>query len=375
MADVYSLATVTILAAAADHCNGGLAYGTACRIFDGSEEARQLVQLDLTGGLLLEGETRTLAPKTAINTRAWTLQEQILSLRILLFTSNGLGWLRGRGRVLPPGSKRDIPGKYNPLLFLRKEEPLQKLSQDLMSSYTRRKLSKPEDKLPALATVARTIHTLKHVNYLAGLWEENLLAQLTWKTNDTSVIPRAAKRRPPGYRAPSWSWMSLDAAVSLRHEQLDADNPRLASKIESCCVSLVDPKNPFGQVMGGVLTIRGPTVRVTRVQGEGNVPSDSGPECYAMFGQREYQLGHALFDTPRDEAETRLALEASLTHIVALFIRHNSKTNDTYGLILSATSKEKGNQYRRIGALHWGNWRPDPRIPSKKLPFDRVMII
>jgi hypothetical protein len=373
MADVYSLATVTISATAADNCNGGLSYGTACRISFGKGEKRQQVQLDLSRDPLWGEETRTFAAKTAINTRAWTLQEHILSSRVLIFTAKGLGWLCAGGNVSPPGNRTHISQNYDFQLVTRKKEPLRMLWDPLVSNYTRRKLSKPEDKLPAFAAVARTIHELKGDKYLAGLWEQDLQAHLMWTTN-VSGIPRVAQRRPPEYRAPSWSWMSLDAAVSSPYELIQTT--RWQSEIESCYVSPANPDDPFGQVTDSILTIRGPMVRMTRIQGEGDPLSYRWPECYAVFRRREYRLGDAVFDTPQDEAEARRALEESTAPIVALFIRYTTESI-IYAIILTPTGEEPV-RYRRIGAVKWdeaGMWGPNKRIWNEKLPLSTVVII
>ncbi|KAK4449816.1 heterokaryon incompatibility protein-domain-containing protein [Podospora aff. communis PSN243] len=372
MADVYSLATVTISATASDHCNGGLAYGMACRVAIGSGKARQLVQLDLTTdgrGYMLE-ETRGLGARTAIITRAWTLQEHVLSSRILYFTAYGLQWECEGAYVGSPGGRWHTSPKYNLKIFVRKKEPFRRLWADLVANYTLRKLSNSEDKLPAFAAVAKTMHILSGDTYLAGLWKRDLIAHLLWTTKVYGDL-RGAQERPVAYRAPSWSWMSLDAAVSLEYklDQMEV------SVIESCHVTPVNPEDPFGQVTGGVLIMRGPTARITRIR---------GLRIYTNFKQSEYRLGEAVFDTPRDESEARQALEGTTSDIVAIVLQYRRQGN-TYALMLAPVTEQgqPTQRYRRIGVVTWfkevayareSDWKME-EVPTDKLPVRKFVII
>ena len=77
----------------------------------------------------------------------------------------------------------------------------------LMNEYSRRQLSHSSDRLQAIQGIATEFqHRLKD-NYLAGLWEGDLVRSLVWRTfyEDASV--------PDYSRAPSWSWASLDSGI------------------------------------------------------------------------------------------------------------------------------------------------------------------
>jgi hypothetical protein len=76
----------------------------------------------------------------------------------------------------------------------------------LVWMYTYKNLSVPGDKLVALSGVAK--YVMSHVRdvYVAGMWRRNLERALLW-TQDTPGS------RPLEYRAPSWSWASVDGVI------------------------------------------------------------------------------------------------------------------------------------------------------------------
>lgn len=77
--------------------------------------------------------------------------------------------------------------------------------------FTERVLTVTSDRLIALAGIAKVIGQALNEEYCAGLWQRNLAVDLCW----FSLDPRGLKPRPGGYRAPSWSWASLDGRCRL----------------------------------------------------------------------------------------------------------------------------------------------------------------
>lgn len=142
----------------------------------------------------------------------------------------------------------------------------------VVAEYSRRKLTFPEDKLPALAGLAR--HLVNTTNarqsdgeakpqipnggYLAGLRWDNLIDDLCW-----SLDRHAPKgERPHRYRAPSWSWASIDGCI----EYNSACRPHLAVARDAH-VDLDTAENPLGKVNGGWLYME--ALRLTPVLPEG----------------------------------------------------------------------------------------------------------
>ncbi|KAI1107030.1 HET-domain-containing protein [Jackrogersella minutella] len=127
--------------------------------------------------------------------------------------------------------------------------------------YTIRGLTVASDKLPALGGVAEQFARATGDRYLAGLWRASLLPDLLWEFGDA---PRLLPR-PKGYRAPSWSWASVDGMIgaSFLEPELEAAGAhRREAEVLGCKVELASEDVPFGEVKGGVLRLRGVLRRV-----------------------------------------------------------------------------------------------------------------
>ena len=170
-----------------------------------------------------------------LNTRGWVLQERFLAPRVLHFGLNQLFWecsQSSASEMFPEGlnhwistldnkqywalnerlefpqteTQKDYSKRYyyKPKIYYRDW-------QDSVRLYSRCRLTVASDKLAAISGIARLIHDLlggKDV-YLAGLWKNELILFLYW---EVLTKPSETTRVEP-YRAPSWSWASLDAPV------------------------------------------------------------------------------------------------------------------------------------------------------------------
>jgi hypothetical protein len=98
----------------------------------------------------------------------------------------------------------------------------------VVEEYSQRKLTKDSDKLPALSGLASFIANHTNDEYYAGLWRDHILEDLHWRvyvreevritcTHDNPVYGRTlcSVVAPTTYRAPSWSWASLDSHIKF----------------------------------------------------------------------------------------------------------------------------------------------------------------
>ena len=105
----------------------------------------------------------------------------------------------------------------------------------LLAAYTRSGLTKPEDKLVALSALAARVGARFRLTYRAGLWQEGLAAQLNWSA-------KYASRRPPAYRAPSWSWASVEGEIQdYPRVRLGDEGYHALLTVQFAAVELVDP--------------------------------------------------------------------------------------------------------------------------------------
>lgn len=220
MSEIFQGAVVTISAASASGSSEGFLQartptGANCPQFKlpfRSSDNRH-------GTILLSPSSQQSIPDP-IDFRAWTLQEHILSSRIVCYGSQQLYWICRKGRCNYGGveltrNTMAIHGPIKQAYALSKESwhlPSPDATWDyIVGSFTARKLSNPSDKLVAISAIAKEFSYLKRTKYIAGLWEKTLFRDLVWHRTPSST----PQPRPKTYRAPSWSWAAIDSEVSL----------------------------------------------------------------------------------------------------------------------------------------------------------------
>ena len=123
--------------------------------------------------------------------------------------------------------------------------------QTVVEEYSRTQLTRTGDKLLAVSGLAKEFRQVLKDRYLAGLWERNLLFDLLWAVSPESTVSLKSLT----YRAPTWSWASLDAGIDYRYgERMDKD---------SVLAKLVDAQLAYatqddtGLVTGGRVRMQG----------------------------------------------------------------------------------------------------------------------
>ncbi|KAI0333466.1 HET-domain-containing protein [Cubamyces sp. BRFM 1775] len=203
------------------------------------------------------------------DTRAWCLQEKLLSTRSLVFTSETVQ-LRCHSMTQNVGGAKHraeadlcrLPDAvFHPEQHVAHNpdewRTIRRRWCEAIQDYTCRSLSEPSDKLVACAGLAELFARVLRSDYLAGLWRDSLLRDILWRRSYTSydhhTIRFGPMERPSEYRAPSWSWAAVDAAVIMMTSR---DGWALA-EVAECTVVLKDKTLlPFGPVIGGTLILR-----------------------------------------------------------------------------------------------------------------------
>lgn len=124
----------------------------------------------------------------ALNSHAWALQETILSQRVLHFSFGEIYWeCRNKFNQeetyeLHKLDRTDGKPVFLMTLLFFPEKPSAELAlgrwEKIVELYTRRDLTQPTDKLPALSGLAAIVHEHLGSRYLAGLWKDSLPAAL-----------------------------------------------------------------------------------------------------------------------------------------------------------------------------------------------------
>lgn len=337
-----------------------------------------------------------------VNMRGWCFQEYMLAPRALVFTSHTLQY-HCRTNIVNVGNSYDnsaleinrIPASIFSFASISRHssstlplvrtplsteewEVTRQAWFDAFINYTRRSISSPADKLVAFAAIAETFHKVwPQTRYVAGLWEDTLFEDLFW--NKPPGIVGAPLPRPAPYRAPSWSWASVDGGVTAALKRWTGDgNPKMRGRCEvlACDVTLADPTFPYGMVTGGTLVIRAALVSAlldpstehnyVHAQPPRTVTMDgSGPSSGSTSNQRSTLddivcIGTVWLDSSDD------------AHLQEVWVAPMMWSRPIYtsGLILVPVNLDDkyAIRYRRIGILRthaeakeidWINWQ-DP---------------
>jgi hypothetical protein len=284
MADIYAGAYITLAATSAYSSNDGFyqhrstdrAHSPSCSSDEGfyqhhsTDRNRSLYTIYTMFSHVAPGDTYDILVRNSrafinttfglerlpLSTRAWALQERLLSPRVVHFANDMLYW----------ECLNKSCGEFGKLLMNPEKQPTnsmlmsisgcrQKLEQardwcSIVKAYTSRYLTFGKDMLPALQGVAKHVQGERKCAYYAGLWEDTLCYDLLWSVQDPT------KRRSLEYRAPSWSWAATQERVWW---------PLLADHIEEYraealvvhAETIPAGDDPLGEIASGKLILRG----------------------------------------------------------------------------------------------------------------------
>ncbi|KAF2810865.1 HET-domain-containing protein, partial [Mytilinidion resinicola] len=155
-----------------------------------------------------------------LSKRGWVVQERLLSPRTIHFATPMFWECRElvACEAYPHGLNgprdRRTNKVWSKLPFSRWKDPLN-LWDHTVLTYTKGFLTRPEDKLIAISGIARLFQSLFQDRYIAGLWSKELLRGLLWSVGKHDLgEDKKDTTRAKIYRAPSWSWASIDGEVT-----------------------------------------------------------------------------------------------------------------------------------------------------------------
>ena len=281
---IYQNAQLTISAASAKTCQDGFLASPS----GGNGRSTSFTSIPCAcpngerGNVLLRDYQLYYSDLEPLNGRGWTLQERVLSSRILIYSSWQLQW-QCQSRKKWDGGRAGYfisdPSEISAAENFQLEDERSKCIipeetentpwtnwTGLVSEYSKRALTEPSDKLPALAGIASRYRNETNDIYCAGIWKANLLTGLKWH------VPEPADHRPSVYRAPTWSWASVLGEIIWIHDKPPAKNKMTASTaILDCHVTPEEPLAPLSKVSKGTLTIRGGS-KALRWDGDFEIP-------------------------------------------------------------------------------------------------------
>ncbi|KAF3811070.1 hypothetical protein GCG54_00010406 [Colletotrichum gloeosporioides] len=387
MCEVYSGATLTLSADGSNSANQGLFQTDQAlskleyRTYIGPDG-------DVTPMVLTKPQPhptvsgRSLDLSQPIDSRGWTMQERLMSRRVLHFTSDEMAW---ECDTLTECECRRESGLSNRELSLGRKHDMQSIYDTwrlIVRAYAKRSLAHESDKMPALRGLVDRFQRLMAQGsdtvpeeYLAGLWKGDLVAQLAWKPpskSDLDAFMKATNRRNVEsigdtntedmvawmavlkernkqgdwhesgcYVAPTWSWAHLRGPMSYLTCLPSTPFVSYADVIEARTVPVIQDE-PTGQLCSGSITLRGHMVRGLDFDSAQGIYEDGTVQdiCFLSLEKHGYRWSIEL--EPDDVAGLTRRRGYNLTNIVVFLLgTKDLKLNDGEEGIVIGVSKPR----------------------------------
>jgi hypothetical protein len=213
--------------------------------------------------------------------RAWTLQEDWLSVRSIHFYSDQMVWECQTDTLWASDIAPQWIVKPARRQLLHPEwKDLNLLWFETVDEYASRRLTVSSDLFPAISGLARAVRSrsTSEMTYAAGIWLEDWQRGILWSSKGF-----ATQRTSDQYIAPSWSWGSLEFKRSLVEEycttyqarkisswwcpyerirELPTNRHDNTSILLDCKMETMDG-DVYGRISSGILSLRGCTLALS----------------------------------------------------------------------------------------------------------------
>lgn len=272
MSEIYSEAVVTIIASRAHGADFTFLHKRqtslpSLRLADKRYKmSLRCPDGELGSVVVLSSESGAKISSGPLETRAWTLQENLLAARTLDYEDDHTTWRCSTMNNVTDGwlsiteflqrlGFASVPEVLRPHSVVKatdetehrdERQELFRQWRRLVDYYAQLQLSFTSDKLPGISAIARRIGSALGDEYIAGIWKSRLPRDLLWDVRDRNP-------RPETFRAPSWSWAAIDGDPAL----ISLENKSCILEVLECHTELKNPAAPYGGITGGHLVVRG----------------------------------------------------------------------------------------------------------------------
>jgi hypothetical protein len=337
MPKIYAAADVTIAAS----CGGSVRDG----FLESWTPPVNLVRFRVgeTQELYVAVSNQTTDDIEPLDTRAWALQEMMLSKRVLNFQTKSLVFECPTSNVRIGNKEGDHTEMHQlPSLRTLSDQILSGHSdraawRELVAEYCRRQLTLPDDRLLAISGLADRYAPHFGSKYLAGIWQSALPLDLMWYCVNPGPRPKAE-------RAPTWSWAAIDGLVSFNVNLLsrfNTDNQEIA--VHDASVIPCHPGAKYGAVRQGGCICLSAFMRPVTIVGSGEDRIIKDPTRDVSMTMKLY------WDATDDKSTTAYLLNYYMTN--ADISRKVTSNFYTVGLVVVACpGSDRG--FRRVGMYH-----------------------
>jgi len=383
MAAVYENGVCNIAALGAVNSHGGC-FATrcplehySCRLVENSDMDIYATSMETYLELLSESDPESNAPG-AIHTRAWIVQERLMSPRNVYFGSRIIRW-ECRSKMSKDNSPEKelendlisdrlaLRGKMSKKHFAALRQPLNPTTHttdcetfnvawgDFVALYTRCALTQDKDKFFAAAGMVEIVQRSTGMTNISGLWEELLPTQILWRRIFTNKDKDELITQPLYQRAPSWSWVSRDGPISL-YGQFETSN--VLKKVQ---YQRPPGTHDFSRLTHGQLCIIGEVYQIEKPQIYGKV----SPPYLLMEGP------YAISFHPDEPLRAQSLLQSSLFFLIVSrkqkFIRGNTSSGGIVEAGIVLTKSPTGRYFHRVGFFeyHYSNSAHTPLLEKK----------
>ena len=389
MAFVYGEAMVTLLASRSQSVHQGFLHE---RRYPGPTFEVPYIKPngEETSLILVQVSEKSAEHVEPLDERAWALQEQLLSPRVIdfrtyqtryacknpensgfkattdgwatsFFDSTSPGWSfikenyinsTPENRIQITMPKKEVEDIHQRLLSKSQAQwhiPIG-FWYDTVNAYTQRKLSNRTDRLTAIGGIARTIGSILYSQYCAGLWRDCLAQGLIWRSFEGATL----QSRPSEYLGPSWSWVGMNAAVNCQRCKLMMEYEFPLDKefrVVDCQIELQHKDAQYGTVLSGKLTVRGRMRPAVWRRGEDSHKTEQKSVLFAQVSPEGLDQLPAIMWADAFEKE----FADSATKSIPVWLLYHSYQQDLsntaqhFGIVLRRCSD---GIYTRVGMFH-----------------------
>jgi hypothetical protein len=297
----------------------------------------------------------------ALNTRGWTLQETVLSHRIVQLTNYELHW-RCRSSMLwetgiPYANTERFNGNVPPFQETR-DRTWHSLWSSWIENYSEREFSFPDDRLPGIVGLVEAYKRETSDEPCLGLWRRSLSEDLAWwrigALSGSSAQPHMSQLLP------SWSPFACRQAVESNRWNRpgpERSMTQYTTIVIDCTIEWSG--TPFlSDLLSSKLIVRGPTNKIYLAE------ATEVPDCNPPY----FNINDEIVDTEKHPLPWRCAVQwdeqgyRKPSSWLCLLLQRQSPVDfevsrETFLVLEEVRSDDSGGTWRRIGIGSLGSHR------------------